>query len=217
MKRLLDWVQGFALALGGPGLFLIAFLDSSFLSFPEVVDLLIILLTIQHPHRMLYYALLSTLGSIAGCLVLFLLARKGGEAFLRKRLHERHIERATRGRQKLRAAGVLVPSLLPPPAPFKIFVLAAGVAQVRTRRLRRRGHDRTGHPLLRRGPAGAVVRRAGDDLPAREHRRDWPLARWALARRRAGLDPLQRLRGGCRSRVVARARPELTDFGGSHV
>src|SRR3954468_5813619 len=95
MKRLLDWVQGFALALGGPGLFLIAFLDSSFLSFPEVVDLLIVWLTIQHPHRMIYYAALSTLGSLAGCVALFLIARKGGEAFLRKRLHERHLERAT--------------------------------------------------------------------------------------------------------------------------
>src|SRR3954447_16634184 len=95
MKRLLDWVQGFALALGGPGLFLIALLDSSFLSFPEVVDVLIVVLTIQHPHRMLYYALLSTLGSVLGCLALFLLARKGGEAFLRKRFQARHVDRAT--------------------------------------------------------------------------------------------------------------------------
>jgi membrane protein YqaA with SNARE-associated domain len=131
MKRLLDWVQGFALALGGPGLFLIALLDSSFLSFPEVVDLLIIWLTIQHPHRMLYYALLSTLGSVAGCLLLFLAARKGGEAFLRKRLAGRHIDRATRIVQKYGLFSVLVPSLLPPPAPFKVFVLAAGIAKVR--------------------------------------------------------------------------------------
>ena len=131
MKRLLDWVQGFALALGGPGLFVIAFLDSSFLSFPEVVDLLIVWLTIQHPHRMVYYALLATLGSIAGCLSLFLVARKGGDAFLRRRLHERHIERATRVVRKYGLLSVLVPSLLPPPAPFKIFVLTAGVAQVR--------------------------------------------------------------------------------------
>jgi membrane protein YqaA with SNARE-associated domain len=132
MKRILDWVQGFALALGGPGLFLIAFLDSSFLSFPEVVDLLIVWLTIQHPHRVLYYALLATLGSVAGCLSLFLLARKGGDAFLRKRLHERHIDRATTVVRKYGLLSVLIPSLLPPPAPFKIFVLAAGVAQVRT-------------------------------------------------------------------------------------
>src|SRR4029450_6633283 len=131
MRRVLEWVQGFALALGGPGLFLIAFLDSSFLSFPEVVDLLIVWLTIQHPHRMLYYALLSTLGSIAGCLSLFLVARKGGEAFLRRRMHERHIERATAVVRKYGLLGVLVPSLRPPPAQFKIFVLAAGVARVR--------------------------------------------------------------------------------------
>lgn len=131
MRRLLDWVQGFALALGGPGLFLIAFLDSSILSFPEVVDLLIVWLTIQHPHRMVYYALLATLGSVAGCVVLFLLARKGGEAFLKKRFHERHVDRATEVVRKYGLLSVLVPSLLPPPMPFKLFVLAAGVAQVR--------------------------------------------------------------------------------------
>ena len=62
---------------------------------------------------------------------LFLIARKGGEAFLRKRLHERHVERATGVVRKYGLLSVLVPSLLPPPAPFKIFVLAAGVAQVR--------------------------------------------------------------------------------------
>src|SRR5512145_1123544 len=94
MSRIVEWVQGFALSLGGPGLFVIAFLDSSFLSFPEVNDLLIIWLTTQHPHRMPYYALMTTLGSIAGCLALYTLARKGGETFLRKRFHERHIERA---------------------------------------------------------------------------------------------------------------------------
>jgi membrane protein YqaA with SNARE-associated domain len=131
MKRVVEWVQGFALSLGGPGLFLIAFLDSSFLSFPEVVDLLIVWLTIQHPARMTYYALLATLGSVAGCLALFLVARKGGDAFLRKRVHERHVERATAVVRRYGLLSVLVPSLLPPPAPFKIFVLAAGVAQVR--------------------------------------------------------------------------------------
>jgi membrane protein YqaA with SNARE-associated domain len=131
MKRLLDWVQGFALALGGPGLFLIAFLDSSFLSFPEVVDVLIVWLTVQHPARMPYYALLSTLGSVAGCTVLFLIARRGGEAFLRRRVHAAHVDRAMRLARKYGLFSVLVPSLLPPPAPFKIFVLAAGIARVR--------------------------------------------------------------------------------------
>jgi membrane protein YqaA with SNARE-associated domain len=133
MSRFVEWVQGFALGLGGPGLFLIAFLDSSFLSFPEINDLLIIWLTTQHPDRMLYYALLSTLGSISGCYALFIISRKGGEAFLRKRFHERHIDRAMAIVKRHGMLSVLVPSLLPPPAPFKIFVLAAGVAKVSTR------------------------------------------------------------------------------------
>lgn len=131
MQRLVAWVQGFALALGGPGLFLIAFLDSSFLSFPQVVDLLLMGLVIRHKERMLYYALLPTLGSIAGCFVLYLVARKGGEAFLRKRFHGPHLDRALGLFQKYGLLAVAVPSILPPPMPFKIFVFAAGVAGVR--------------------------------------------------------------------------------------
>jgi membrane protein YqaA with SNARE-associated domain len=131
MTRVLEWVQGFALSLGGPGLFLIALLDSSFLSFPEVNDLLIIWLTTRHPERMPYYALMTTLGSISGCILLYTVARKGGEAFLRKRFHERHIDRAMDLFQRYGLLAVLVPSILPPPAPFKIFVLAAGVARVK--------------------------------------------------------------------------------------
>src|SRR5512145_895897 len=131
MTRVVEWIQGFALSLGGPGLFLIAFLDSSFLSFPEVNDLLIIWLTTQHPERMPYYALMTTLGSSSGCLALYTLARKGGEAFLRKRFHERHIDRAMDLFQRYGLLAVLIPSILPPPMPFKIFVLAAGVARVK--------------------------------------------------------------------------------------
>ena len=130
MARVVEWIQGFAMSLGGPGLFIIAFLDSSFLSFPEVNDLLIIYLTTQHPQRMPYYALMTTLGSIAGCLALYTLARKGGEAFLRRRFHESHVERAMETFRRYGLLSVLVPSILPPPTPFKIFVLAAGVSRV---------------------------------------------------------------------------------------
>src|SRR5688572_33014711 len=90
MRRLLAWIQGFAESLGGSGLFIIAFLDSSFLSFPEVSDALIVLLTVQHPERMVFYALTTTIGSVAGCYALYSVGRRGGEGFLRKRFHERH-------------------------------------------------------------------------------------------------------------------------------
>ena len=206
MKRLLDWVQGFALALGGPGLFLIAFLDSSFLSFPEVVDLLIVWLTIQHPHRMLYYALLATLGSVAGCLSLFLVARKGGDAFLRKRLHERHIERATGVVRKYGLLSVLVPSLLPPPAPFKIFVLAAGVAQVRVVDFVLAVAHRPRHALLRRGAARALVRRARGGVPAGQRATGRPLDGGGGARAGVGLVLWQRRQREPASNGGGRAR-----------
>jgi membrane protein YqaA with SNARE-associated domain len=131
MAGLVAWIKDFALSLGGPGLFIIAFLDSSFLSFPEVNDLLIIWLTTRHEERMVYYALMTTLGSVSGCLALYSLARKGGDAFLRKRFSPRYLERALSIFRRYGVLAILVPSILPPPMPFKVFVLAAGVARVR--------------------------------------------------------------------------------------
>jgi len=128
MRRLLAWIQGFAESLGGQGLFIIAYLDSSFLSFPEVCDALIVLLTIHHRERMVLYALTTTLGSVAGSYSLYLVGRKGGEGFLRRRFHERHVDRALGVFRRHGILSILVPSLLPPPMPFKIFVLAAGVS-----------------------------------------------------------------------------------------
>ncbi len=130
MTRFVEWIKGFALVWGGPGLFLIGFLDSSFLSFPEVNDLLIVWMVAQHKERLLYYTFMATAGSVAGCVVLYLIARKGGEAFLRRRFHERHVDRGLKLFQKYGLFVVIVPALLPPPAPFKIFVLLAGVAAI---------------------------------------------------------------------------------------
>jgi membrane protein YqaA with SNARE-associated domain len=78
----------------------------------------------------LYYALMATLGSVLGCLTLYYIARAGGEAFLRKRFKEHHVDRGLRLAQKYGLLVVMVPALLPPPAPFKIFVLMAGVAEI---------------------------------------------------------------------------------------
>lgn len=130
MHRILTWVQGFALALGGPGLFLVAFLDSSFLSLPEINDLLVVLMVTEHKERMVYYATMATLGSITGCFLLYGIGRKGGEAVLRRRFHDRHVDRGLELFRRYGLLAVLIPAILPPPAPFKIFVLMAGVARV---------------------------------------------------------------------------------------
>ncbi|MBI2221376.1 MAG: DedA family protein [Acidobacteria bacterium] len=122
------WFQGFAMALGAPGVFLISFLDSSFLSLPEVTDVLLVWMTTQHPGRTLLYATMATAGSVAGCYAIFFLARKGGEAWVRKRFHRRHVDRGLDLFQRYGIWVLIVPAILPPPAPFKIFVLMAGVA-----------------------------------------------------------------------------------------
>ena len=130
MRRVLDWIQGSAVALGGPGLFIIGFLDSSFLSCPEVNDLLVVMMVTQHKQRLVYYSLMATVGSVLGCLALYYVARRGGERFVRKRFKAHHVEGGLRLFRKYGLLVVVVPALLPPPAPFKIFVLLAGVAAI---------------------------------------------------------------------------------------
>jgi membrane protein YqaA with SNARE-associated domain len=130
VSGILTTIQAWASELGGVGLFVIALLDSSFLSFPQVNDLLIIVLSTQSPERMPYYAAMTTLGSMVGCFLLYGVARRGGEVFLRKRLKGRYADRALGLYQRHGLLAVVVPALLPPPVPFKLFVLLAGAAAV---------------------------------------------------------------------------------------
>jgi membrane protein YqaA with SNARE-associated domain len=131
VQSFIKWVYGLALSLGGPGLFVVAFLDSSFISLPQINDLLVVLMVVRNKALMPYYALMATAGSVAGCYVLYLIAERGGEAFLAKRLHRGHVERALAIYRKRGVLALIVPALLPPPSPFKLFVLLAGVAEVR--------------------------------------------------------------------------------------
>ena len=123
-------IGAWALSVGAPGLFVIAFLDSSFLSLPEINDLLIVWMVTKHPGRMLLYALMATLGSLAGSLVMFYLGKKGGEVMMRRRFKEKQLRRAHELFEKYGFLAVVVPAMLPPPVPFKIFVLLAGVVNM---------------------------------------------------------------------------------------
>jgi len=123
------WLQAIVASAGGLGLFLIAFLDSSVLTFPVINDLLLIDLSIRYPARMPYYAAMATLGSVAGCVLLYYIARKGGEAMFHKHAgpRARHIH-AWINRNGF--VSILVTALLPPPTPFKVFVIAAGALEM---------------------------------------------------------------------------------------
>jgi membrane protein YqaA with SNARE-associated domain len=122
-------IVAFAGGLGAPGLFLISFLDSSVLTFPVINDLLLINLAVQRPERMMLYAAMAMLGSTLGCVLLYFLAKKGGETVFHKTVGPRGAK-IRQWVEKNGFAGMLVAALLPPPTPFKFFVLAAGVFEV---------------------------------------------------------------------------------------
>jgi membrane protein YqaA with SNARE-associated domain len=130
MSEIVNRVRALALALGAPGLFLVAFLDSSFLPLPGITDVLFVVTVVRTPRLMLAYVLITVVGSVAGCLVLHYLGKKGGEALVRKRFTGDRVEHAMATLQRNGVMAVLVPSLLPPPSPFKIFVLLAGVVGI---------------------------------------------------------------------------------------
>ncbi len=123
------WAKATLPALGGVGVFLSAFLDSSFLPLPLVTDLIVIELSSRNPLHMPYYAGMAAVGSLMGCIWIYLLARKGGQAYYRKK--QSHAPGRIRGWvQKYPFTSVLLPAVAPFPVPFKPFVIAQGVFQV---------------------------------------------------------------------------------------
>ena len=126
------WLQAIVASAGGLGLFLIAFLDSSVLTFPVINDLLLIDLSVHFPARMPYYAAMATLGSVGGCLLLYYIARKGGEAMFHKHAGLRR-DRIHAWIKRNGFLSILVTALLPPPTPFKVFVIAAGALDMPVR------------------------------------------------------------------------------------
>jgi membrane protein YqaA with SNARE-associated domain len=130
MGRLVDRLRGFALAWGAPGLSLVAFLDSSFVPLPGITDILLIVMVTRLKQAMPLYVLASTVGSVAGSLVMHRIGRSGGEALVRRRFAGPNVERALASLQRHGVLAVLIPCLLPPPAPFKLFLLLAGAAGI---------------------------------------------------------------------------------------
>ena len=104
----------------------LAICDSSFVSLPEVNDVLLMTFAINDPGGMVKYTLLTILGSVIGCALLYSVGRKGGHTFLRKSFADHKLAKVQAWYQRHGILSVIVPSLLPPPTPFKLFVLSAG-------------------------------------------------------------------------------------------
>src|ERR1700680_875237 len=159
------WLQGIVASTGGVGLFLIALLDSSVLTFPVINDLLLIDLSIHFPKRMPYYAGMATLGSVGGCLLLYYIARKGGEAMFRKSAGPR-AERIQAWTKRNGFVSILVTALLPPPTPFKFFVIGAGALEMPRANFRARPDSGTRPAVFGGRISGCQIWRAGNSVPA---------------------------------------------------
>jgi membrane protein YqaA with SNARE-associated domain len=119
-------ITNILLELGPMGMILIAVLDSSLLSIPEINDVIVVTRILHRPVEVLYWPLLAAIGSALGCLLLYTLARKGGETFLRRRFSAERVNRVEQFYARYGVLALLIPALCPPPTPFKIFVATAG-------------------------------------------------------------------------------------------
>jgi len=119
-------VSEYLITFGAFGLFLVALLDSTFVPLPSSADALMLLLTTAHPSWMVLYAFMATAGSALGCWILYLVSRRAGARALR-RFSEAKQKRVKDLIERYDMAAVLVATLLPPPFPFKLFVVTAGV------------------------------------------------------------------------------------------
>ena len=129
MKFVTKWLtrlSEYLITFGAFGLFAVALLDSTVVPLPSSVDALMLLLSTTYPSWMLLYAFMATAGSAVGCLILYLISRRAGARAL-NRFSETKQRRVKSWIERYDMFAVLAATLLPPPFPFKLFVVSAGV------------------------------------------------------------------------------------------
>jgi membrane protein YqaA with SNARE-associated domain len=122
LRRLVDAL----IAYGPLGLFGLAFLDSALIPLPLGPDAAMMVLTAHRPELMPVYALAATLGSVAGCVVLYYISRRAGRRAL-SRFSQSKQERVKTLIDRYDVFALFVVSILPPPFPLKLFVISSGV------------------------------------------------------------------------------------------
>lgn len=127
------WLERYVIALpiyyAAPAMIVIGALDSSLLSLPEINDYLVVGRCFKQPSAAFYFPLFAAIGSVIGCLLLYSIMRRGGQALLRRRFKRENIERVERAYARYGFLAIAIPALLPPPMPFKIFVATAGTLE----------------------------------------------------------------------------------------
>lgn len=130
VKKAIAFLEQWALGMGGFGLLLLAMGDSSVLSIPEGNDLLIAVKSMHASWTLMsYYVAMTVLGSSIGCTLLYAMGRRGSSWFVR-RFDPKRIEDIGRLYSRRGIWTLFVPTILPPPMPFKVVVLSAGIFRV---------------------------------------------------------------------------------------
>lgn len=119
-----EWADG----AGGLGVFVLAVLDSSLLALPNATDALIMYLSIKDPGWWWYYAAMGVAGVVIGSWPLYVVARRGGQAFLGRQLTRARSSGLLGLYERSAFVGLAGPAFLPAPFPLKVFVLLAGAA-----------------------------------------------------------------------------------------
>src|SRR3977135_1266430 len=128
--RLLErYVLGLPLYLAVPAMLVIGALDSSLLSLPEINDYLVVGRCFKQPSAVFYFPLFAAIGSVLGCLLLYTIMRRGGQALLRRRFKRENIEKVEQVYARYGFLAIAIPAILPPPMPFKSFVASAGTLE----------------------------------------------------------------------------------------
>jgi membrane protein YqaA with SNARE-associated domain len=129
LERYKKFVMALLAPLGGPwAVFVIATVDSALFGIP--LDPVMAYYVHTDPRHSLLYAFMGAIGSALGSLVPYTLGYKGGEAFVVKRVGERKFRRIHGLSEKYGDLALVIPSMLPPPTPFKLFVFSAGIAEM---------------------------------------------------------------------------------------
>lgn len=123
------YVIGLPMYYAAPAMIAIGALDSSLLSLPEINDYLVVGRCIKQPTAAFYFPLFAAIGSVLGCLLLYTIMQRGGQAVLRRRFKRENIERVERAYARFGFLAIAIPAVLPPPMPFKIFVATAGTLE----------------------------------------------------------------------------------------
>ena len=126
-----DWVKALLLPLGPWGVLVIATVDAAAFGIP--MDPVIVGYVWANPPRFWLYCLLASIGSAVGSLVPYWIGYEGEQLLLEKRIPPRTLEKIRASFEKHEVLALVVPAMLPPPTPFKLFVLFAGAAKLKVR------------------------------------------------------------------------------------